>query len=186
MKKIAIIIGVITFLASGVLSCRADDVALRSGDQLSIRIGGVPPEEINQVSGIYTVDGKGDINLPYIGKIHAAGLKQADVQAGIENAYKTGGIYTSPVITISAQYDRLVDVEGDVRAPQRVHYTPDLTLLGVIAATGGFTDYADQTKVEILRNGTRTLVNIKKIRLNTIPDPPLQPGDKILVPRSFW
>lgn len=185
MKKL-LIIAILGCLSVSASSCFADDVVLRSGDQLSIRIGGVPPEEINQVSGIYTVDGKGDINLPYIGKIHAGGLKQADVQSGIENAYKAGGIYTSPVITISAQYDRLVDVEGDVRAPQRVHYTPDLTLLGVIAATGGLTDYADQTKVEILRNGTRTLVNIKKIRQNSIPDPALQPGDKISVPRSFW
>lgn len=178
--------GILTSLAAGMLSCRADDVALRSGDQLTIRLGGVPPEEINQVSGIYTVDGKGDINMPYLGKIHAGGLKQADVQSSIENAYKTGGIYTSPVITISVQFDRLVDVEGDVRAPQRVHYTPDLTLLGAIAATGGFTDYADQSKVEILRSGTRTLVNIKKVRQNLVPDPTLQPGDKILVPRSFF
>jgi protein involved in polysaccharide export with SLBB domain len=58
--------------------------------------------------------------------------------------------------------------------------------LGAIAATGGLTDYADQTKVEILRNGTRTLVNIKKVRQNQVPDPTLQPGDKVSVPRSFW
>jgi len=186
MKKFLIVIGILVSLAAGSFTCYGDDVALRTGDQLTIRLGGVPVEEINQVSGIYTVDGKGDINLPYIGKIHAGGLKQADVQASIENAYKTGGIYTTPVITISVQFDRLVDVEGDVRVPQRVHYTPDLTLLGAIAATGGFTDYADQTKVEILRNGTRTLVNVKKIRQNQIPDPTLQPGDAVSVPRSFW
>jgi polysaccharide export outer membrane protein len=186
MKKILCIIGIVTSLAAGSLNCRADDVALRTGDSLTIRIGGVPVDEINQISGIYTVDGKGDINMPYIGKIHAGGLKQADVQQSIETAYKSGGIYTTPVITISVQFDRLVDVEGDVRVPQRVHYTPDLTLLGAIAATGGLTDYADQTKVEILRNGTRTLVNIKKVRQNQVPDPTLQPGDKVSVPRSFW
>lgn len=186
MKKILSIVGIVTFLLAGIITCRADDVALRSGDQLTIRLGGVPVEEINQVSGIYTVDGAGNINMPYLGKILAGGLKQADVQSSIETAYKSHGIYTTPVITISVQFDRLVDVEGDVRVPQRVHYTPDLTLLGAIAATGGLTDYADQTKVEILRGGTRTLVNIKKVRQNLVPDPALQPGDKISVPRSFW
>lgn len=168
------------------LTVLADDVALRSGDQLSIRLAGVPSEDINQVSGAYTVDGGGNINLPYIGKIHAAGLRQADVQNSIENAYKGKGIYSSPIVTVSVQFDRLVDLEGDVRSPQRVRYTPDLTLLGAISAAGGFTDYADQTKVSILRNGSRTFVNVKKVRQNVEADPALQPGDKISVPRSFW
>ncbi len=143
-------------------------------------------EEINQVSGTYTVDGVGNINMPYIGKIQAAGLKQAEVQNNIESTYRSKGIYSSPVITVSVQFDRLVDVEGDVRVPQRVRYTPDLTLLGAISACGGFTDYADQAKVTILRNGTRIFVNVKKLRQGLEPNPALQPGDKVSVPRSFW
>lgn len=172
------------FLAG--VSLRADDVALRSGDQLSIRLAGVPQEDIAQVSGAYTVDGAGNINLPFIGKIHAAGLKQAEVQSSIESSYKASGIYSAPVITVAVQFDRFVDVEGDVRSPQRVRYTPDLTLMGAIAATGGFSEYADQNKVSILRGGSRTFVNVKKVRQNQEVDPPLQPGDKISVPRSFW
>jgi len=42
----------------------ADDVPLRTGDQVSIRLAGVPSEDISQVSGNYTVDGTGNINLP--------------------------------------------------------------------------------------------------------------------------
>jgi len=165
---------------------RAEDVALRTGDQISLRLAGVPPEETSQVSGAYTVDGAGNINLPHIGKVHVAGLRQADVQNSVETTYKNRGIYSAPIITISVQFDRLVDVEGDVRSPQRVRFTPDLTLLGAISATGGFTEYADQTKVSILRNGSRTFVNVKKVRQNMEADPGLQPGDKISVPRSFW
>jgi len=177
-------VAIFAFLAFQI--CRADDVPLRSGDQVTIRLAGVPIEEINQVSGNYTVDGVGNINLPYIGKIHAAGLKQADVQNSIESAYKTSGIYTAPIVTVSVQFDRLVDIEGDVRVPQRVRYTPDLTLLGAVSAAGGFTDYADQSKVCILRNGTRIFVNVKKVRQSLEADPAMQPGDKISVPRSFW
>jgi protein involved in polysaccharide export with SLBB domain len=164
----------------------SQEVAMRSGDQVMIRLAGVPFEDVSQVSGNYTIDGSGDINLPYIGKIHAAGLRQAEIQNSIEGAYKTKGIYSAPIVTVSVQFDRLVDIEGDVRVPQRVRYTPDLTLLGAISAAGGFTDYADQTKVCILRNGGRTFVNVKKVRQNLEADPPMQPGDKVSVPRSFW
>jgi len=176
----------LTVFGVGISEGRADDVALRSGDQISLRLAGVPADECNQVSGVYTVDGAGNINLPYIGKVRAAGLKQAEVQSSIETSYRDKGIYSSPIITVSVQFDRLVDLDGEVRAPQRVRYTPDLTLLGAISATGGFTDYADQTKVSILRNGSRTFVNVKKVRQNIEIDPALQPGDKVSVPRSFW
>lgn len=182
-----IFVAVLTVLLCwGEPALRADDVPLRSGDQVMIRLSGVPSEDTAQVSGNYSVDGSGNINLPYIGKIHVAGLKQADVQNSIESAYKAKGIYSSPIITVSVQFDRLVDIEGDVRSPQRVRYTPDLTLLGAISAAGGFNDYADQTKVSILRSGSRTFVNVKKVRQNMEADPALQPGDKVSVPRSFW
>jgi polysaccharide export outer membrane protein len=170
----------------GVISASANEVALHAGDMLSMRLAGVPAEDITQVSGVYTIDGSGEINIPYIGKIHAAGLKQADVQNAIETTFKSKGIYTSPIVTVSVQFDRMVDVEGDVRAPQRVRYTSDLSLLGAIAACGGFTDYADQSKVTIIRNGSRTFVNVKKVRQNVDPDPTLEPGDKVSIPRSFW
>lgn len=175
-----------TILLLGIIPCRADDVPLRTGDQVTIRLSGVPADDANQVSAIYTVDGGGNVNLPYIGKIHASGLKQADLQSSIETAYKTAGIYTAPVITVSVQFDRYVDVQGDVRAPQRVRYTPDMTLLSAIAACQSFTDYADETKVSILRNGSRIIVNVKKVLANKETDPAIEPGDKVSVPRSIW
>lgn len=159
---------------------------MRAGDQITLRLSGVPQDDISQVSGTYTIDGEGNINLPYLGKVKAGGLSQSSVQNSIESAYKSRGIYSSPIVTISAQIDRLVNIEGDVRSPQRIRFTPDLTLLGAISAAGGLTDYADQTKVSILRNGSRTFVNLKKVKQNLEADPALQPGDKISIPRSFW
>jgi len=185
MKK-PFLLFVSLILSAGWFPSFGNDVPLRSGDQLSIRLAGVPIDEVNQASGVYTVDGSGNINLPYIGKVHAAEMKQADLQTSIENMYKSQGIYSTPIVTISVQFDRFVDVEGDVRMPQRVRYTPDLTLLGAISATGGFTDYGDQSKVSILRDGKRIFVNVKKVRSSTDPDPSLEPGDKVSVPRSFW
>ena len=58
-----------------------------------LRLGGVPVEEITQVSGVYTVDGEGFLNLPHIGRVRAAGLTQTEVQRFIEAAYRDRKIY---------------------------------------------------------------------------------------------
>ena len=81
---------------------------------------------------------------------------------------------------------RFVNVSGDVRTPQRVPYTSDLTVLGAISASGGFTDYADQRKVRLMRNGKAQLIDIKAVRSNPSLDIGLIPGDHIEVPQSFW
>ncbi len=165
----------------------AQDAVLRPGDQIEIRIGGVPSEDVGQVTGIYTVDGEGHINMPHIGKVQAAGATQAQLQATIESTYKSQQIFTNPSITLAVPTAaRFVDVGGDVRSQQRVPFTADLTVLGAITAAGGFTEYADQSKVRLLRDGTVTVINIKDVRKDPSKDLKLKPGDKIQVPQSWW
>ena len=163
------------------------DAVLRAGDQIEIRIGGVPSEEVSQVTGIYTVDGDGFINMPHIGKVHAAGATQSQLQSAIESSYKSQQIYTNPSITLSVPNTaRFVDVGGDVKSQQRVPFTADLTVLGAITAAGGFTEYADQSKVKLLRDGKVIMISIKDVRKDPTKDIKLKPGDKIQVPQSFW
>ena len=163
------------------------DAVLRAGDQIEIRIGGVPGEEVSQVTGIYTVDGDGFINMPHIGKVHAAGATQSQLQSAIESSYKSQQIYTNPSITLSVPNTaRFVDVGGDVKSQQRVPFTADLTVLGAITAAGGFTEYADQSKVKLLRDGKVIMISIKDVRKDPTKDIKLKPGDKIQVPQSFW
>lgn len=184
----------LTFLLSGLFLFHLTSVwaqptgpVFRTGDTMELRIGGVPAEEISVITGSYTVDGEGYINLPHIGKIRAVGLMQGALQQAIETAYKSNEIYTNPTITVTvATTLRFVNVSGDVRAPRRVEYTTDLTVLGAISAAGGFTDYADQRKVRLMRNGNVQIVDIKAVRSNPALDIRLLPGDQIEVPQSFW
>lgn len=165
----------------------AQDAVLRAGDALEVRIGGVPPEEVQQVSGTYTIDGDGFVNLPHIGKIRAAQATQSELQQAIESGYTSRQIYTNPSITLSIPNTaRFVNTGGEVKAPQRVPFTADLTLLGAISASGGFTDFADQGKVRLLREGKVTIVNVKQVRKEPEKDIRLKPGDRIEVPQSFW
>lgn len=163
------------------------EAVFRSGDSIELRIGGVPAEEISVVTGSYTVDGEGFINLPHIGKVRAEGLSQAALQRAVEGAYKGQQIYTNPTITVTVPTtQRFVNVSGDVRAPRRVEYTTDLTVMGAISAAGGFTDYADQRKVRLMRDGKTQIVDIKAVRADPSRDIRLLPGDQIDVPQSFW
>jgi len=170
-----------------VIPAFGQDAVLRAGDQIEIRLGGVPVEEVSQVTGPYTVDGEGFINMPNIGKIRAAGAIQTLLQSTIEATDKAKEIYTNPAIALAVpNAARFVDVGGDVRSQQRVPFTADLTVLGAITAAGGFTEYADQVKVKLLRDGKVIVINIKEVRKDPTKDIKLKPGDKIQVPQSFW
>jgi len=164
----------------------AADAPLRPGDQLEMKLGGVPSTEISAVSGIYTIDSEGSVNLPHIGRVKIAGLTPGAAESAIENAYKSREIYTNPdvVITMQAQ-SRFVNVGGEVKAPQRVPFTPDLTILSAISAAGGFSTFAEGRKVRLLRDNQVMIVDVIKIRANPSLDVQLKPGDRIETPSIF-
>lgn len=185
MKRILCFV-VLAMLAFTVSSARAD-ATLRPGDTFDLRIGGVPSDDQATISSGYTVDGEGNLNLPLIGKIRAAGLTASAIQSSIERTYVSQGIFTHPTITINiAPSARFVNVGGQVKAPQRVAYTPDMTVMSAINAAGDFTDYADQKKVYLTHDGKLTFVNCKKARVNPSEDVKVLPGDQIQVRESFW
>jgi len=160
---------------------------LRAGDPVEMRISGVPADEQTQVNNVYTVDSSGMVNMPYINKVRAEGLTPAQLASAIENGYKSAGIFTNPTITIVMQPQaRFVNVGGAVRAPARVPFTEDMTLLAAISAAGGFNDFADQKRVRLLRGSEAKIYDVRQVRKDPGLDPKLQPGDKIEVPQSFF
>ncbi|MGH8048157.1 MAG: polysaccharide biosynthesis/export family protein [Chthoniobacterales bacterium] len=166
---------------------REATLRLRHGDTMEVRLGGVPPEEITQVTGTYVVDTQGFVNIPHLGRVMASGLTQEQLQTAIENGYRAKGIYTDPTITVSVPMQaRFVNVGGEVRMPQRVAYTPDLTAMSAISAAGGLTEYASQSRIRLVRDGKVIKVNMRKVRENPELDIPLEPGDSIEVMRSFF
>jgi protein involved in polysaccharide export with SLBB domain len=163
------------------------DATLRPGDQIEMKLGGVPATETTSVSGIYTIDGGGAVNLPYVGRIKIAGLSPGGAEVRIESAFKASEIYTDPNIVITMQpQSRFVNVGGEVKEPKRVPYTDDLTVLGAISAAGGFSIFADQRKVRLLRGDNVVIIDVKKARVNPSLDTQVQPGDRIEVPQSLF
>lgn len=162
-------------------------VPLRSGDYVDIRLGGVPAEDTAAISNSYLIDTDGNINLPHIGKVRAAGSDQGRLQTSIEQAYKTQQIFTNPTITINIPKTSLfVNVDGAVRSRMRVQYTTDMTMLSAINAAGGFNDYANPKKTQLIRDGKSSIIDLREIRQKPELDFPVKPGDKIFVPESFF
>jgi len=157
---------------------------LRGGDTLIIRLTGVPTAD----QGIYEikVDESGQVSMPYIGNIAAANFTTVQLKKAIEEAYVQQEIFTNPNVTVDLKEQRFVDVTGEVRMPQRVPYTKDLTALGAVAACGGFTDFANRRRVKLTQSGVTREFNAKDIQVDPSRDIRLLPNDKIHVDRSIF
>jgi polysaccharide export outer membrane protein len=160
---------------------------MRVGDKITIRLTGVPDSATEGYIIETQIPSSGDITVPLIKDhaFHAAGRTASDVADEIMAAYKADKIYTAPVVTIISE-ERFVSVGGDVHMPQRVMFTPDLTLLGAINACGGFTEYAKRGAVRILRGQQVIQVDANAAARNPGGDPPLRPGDQVYVPRTMF
>lgn len=123
--------------------------------------------------------------MPLVGRFKAAGLASAQLKLKIEQAYRDRKLYSTPNITIIVQ-QRFVNISGEVRIPQRVAFTNDLTVLRAITACGGFTDYADRRKVKILRGNDVFDFDAKEAFLDPSKDVPMVAGDQIQVPRTIF
>ncbi len=154
---------------------------LRPGDSLTVAIIGVPDPTTNNVQ----IDDQGFINLPFIGTVKASDETAAGLTQRIRQAYVTQKIYMSVDISVSVT-ERYVYVGGEVEKPGRIVWTPDLTASKAIQAAGGFTLYAKEDKVGVVRNQILYELDIKLAQKNPSQDPKLEPGDSVQVPRSAF
>jgi polysaccharide export outer membrane protein len=164
-----------------VMPSAASASQLRPGDSLTVAIIGVPDPTTNNVQ----IDDQGFISLPFIGTVKASGETAAGLTQRIRQAYVTQKIYTSVDISVSVT-ERYVYVGGEVEKPGRIVWTPDLTASKAIQAAGGFTLYAKEDRVGVVRNQTLYELDIKLAQKNPSQDPRLEPGDSIQVPRSAF
>jgi len=154
---------------------------LRPGDSLTVAIIGVPDLTTNNVQ----IDDQGFISLPFIGTVKASDETAAGLTQRIRQAYVAQKIYTSVDISVSVT-ERYVYVGGEVQKPGRIVWTPDLTASKAIQAAGGFTLYAKEEKVGVVRNQVLYELDIKLAQRNPSQDPRLEPGDSVQVSRSAF
>jgi polysaccharide biosynthesis/export protein VpsN len=157
----------------------ASTAQLRSGDSLNIALQGVPDAFASSVQ----IDEQGLISLPYIGVVKAAGLSTAELSQRIRETYVTKKIYTTLDVSVSVT-ERYIYVGGEVQRPGRIIWTPDLTVAKAIQSAGGFSLYAKETAVSLVRERNAYPIDVKLAQKNPAQDPRLMPGDSLQVPRS--
>jgi polysaccharide biosynthesis/export protein VpsN len=157
----------------------ASTAQLRPGDSLNIALQGVPDPSTNTVQ----IDEQGLISLPFVGTLPVAGLTTADLSQRIRETYIAKKIYTSVNVSVSVT-ERYIYVGGEVQRPGRIIWTPDLTVAKAIQSAGGFTLYAKETAVSLVREKNAYPIDVKLAQKNPAQDPRLLPGDSLQVPRS--
>lgn len=154
---------------------------LRPGDSLTIALQGVPDASTNTVQ----IDEQGLISLPFIGAVTVAGLSTNELSQRIRETYVARKIYTTVDVSVSVT-ERYIYVGGEVQRPGRIIWTPDLTVAKAIQSAGGFTLYAKETAVNLVREKNAYPIDVKLAQKNPAQDPRLMPGDSLQISRSAF
>jgi len=132
------------------------------------------------------IDGK--ISLPLIDEIQAAGLTPLQLKELLMKRLKEFVDVPNISVMVMEANSFKVYISGQVKNPGVYRLRSETSLLQIIPMAGGFTDWANQKKILIIRkeNGKekRIIVNYKKIVKGDDPDSNLilKAGDTIIVP----
>ena len=173
------------------------DRALIPGDQISISVledanAGLPITPIT-----LTVQSDGTISLPIQGPkgyeytlppIKAQGLTPKELQKKIKEILEQEYYQVATVSLNLISFGGSIEIMGEVGSPGTYNLPPDrrLTLTAAIARAGGFTQFANQRKVELRRklpDGTveKKIIDVKEIQKTGKGNIELQHGDEINV-----
>jgi len=157
---------------------------LRPGDRIKIVYNDIPdvPTPTEQI-----VPEDGRILLPRGVEVVVIGKKRTDVEREIATIYvDEKRIYRKITVTIERMAS-FISVGGEVRLPSSVVYRGDMTVTAAVAAAGGFTEYANRSRVVVTRAASKKqiTVNVRKAVSDPQLDLLLYPGDQVYVPRSI-
>ncbi|WP_156792391.1 polysaccharide biosynthesis/export family protein [Desulfotalea psychrophila] len=115
-------------------------------------------------------------------------LDEGDMSGNLR--LETGDSIYIPLAKGLRQGDSMVYVGGRIKNPGLQEYQPGLTALSICLMAGGFDDYAAPNRAIIVRtenNKQKVIkVNLEDVVDGKIPDYPLQPGDRLNVPESWF
>jgi polysaccharide biosynthesis/export protein len=135
------------------------------------------------------VDRNGDIDVPYAGRVHAAGHTLNEVQNIVQNRLSTQTAGAQVIVSMVANANNIVYVSGDVRNPGR--YPLSLAherLLDMVALAGGPSHSPQDTLVKVNRGDISASTTLTRVQ--TVPAENIEaaPQDRIqfdYLPRSY-
>lgn len=143
---------------------------LDTGDKLRIFVYGQP-----SLSRLYSVDHDGMISVPLIGHVKARGATTRSLEGAIKARLGTQYV-KDPQVTVDVQQNRPFFILGEVRASGQYPYVNGMTIQSAIAIAGGFSERANEKRVQITRR-----MNGVVEKMEVPQDYVLQPGDTVYV-----
>lgn len=148
-----------------------------------------------EVSGTFPVRPDGKMTMNLVEDIQASGKTPSQLARDIE---KTLSKYIQePIVTVIVgggigPFDQQLRVVGEAAKPQALNYREKMSLIDLMIAVGGLTEFAAGNKAYILRtvDGKQTRLGV---RLNDLlkggdvsANVDMRPGDVLVIPESLF
>jgi polysaccharide export outer membrane protein len=150
-------------------------------DMLFIQVWGDP-----RLSGQNLVRPDGRISMNLIGEVIAAGLTPAQLEKAISDTLKAKEILNKPQVTVQITQinSKKYYILGEVLKPGPNPLVVPTRVLEALVNAGGFKDFANTKKIEIIRGNQHFKFNYKDVMKgrHTEQNIYLEPGDIINVP----
>lgn len=160
------------------------------GDNININVWRNP-----EVSMSVPVRPDGKITTPLVEDLQASGKTSTQLARDIEKQLEK--YILQPVVTVVVNgfvgpYDQQIRIIGQAARPQALAYRQGMSLMDVMIAVGGVTDFAAGNKARIIRNvgGKEQQLTVRLqdlVRNGDISaNLPMRPGDVLVIPESFF
>ena len=158
--RMLVVLAVASAVAASATAVRAQDTT-RAGviaDSLSRSVGVLRPGDAvkiavfrdTELTGEYLIDSRGQLQIPGLGVIQAAGLDPDQLKTSIRQALIQLGT-TNPQIAVQPLVR--VSVLGEVRAPALYPVDPGISLIQLLTIAGGPTPNANLRRTRVVREG---------------------------------
>lgn len=152
-----------------------ENYRLGSGDKLRVTVYGE-----DDLSGEFLVDASGQVQLPLVGQVKAAGLTLHDFIDEFSSQLKDGYL-KDPKISVEVINYRPFYIMGEVNKPGEYPYENGLNVMGAVALAGGYTYRADDREVYVRHSGSTTEQAVSASAATQV-----QPGDIIRVDERIF
>lgn len=160
-----------------------------AGDNLNIIVWRNP-----ELSLSVPVRPDGKLSAPLVDELLVQGKTSTQVAREIEQKLAT--YVRDPVVTVIVTgfvgpYSEQIRVVGEAAKPQFLPFKQRMTVLDVMIAVGGLTDFADGNRATILRSAEgnkQYSVRLKDLikRGDVSANVEMRPGDILIIPQSFF
>lgn len=161
-----------------------EDYKIAPMDTLTIKVF-----KADDLSGDYSVDLAGHISLPLVGQVEAANLTTAELDSKLTQILGQK-YFEHPDVSVAIKQStaHVVTVDGAVNQSGQFMVAGPISLIQAVALAHGTTPDANARRVAVFRTieGRRAAAafDLTSIRRGEAKDPPIYPGDIIVVDGS--